>query len=59
MNGIYDNAAIKALSLLRTSLSNLGQELVHKKHYAAVDELENIVKKTCTSTRRERFDTLS
>jgi len=57
MNGIYDNAAIKALKLVKDIIIKFGPRVSGtKSNYAAVDELENIVKKTCTSTRRERFD---
>jgi len=57
MNDAYDNAAIKAIKLVKDLINKFGSRVSGtKSNYAAVDELENIVKETCTSTRRERFD---
>lgn len=57
MNDVYDNAAVKAIKLVKDLITKFGPRVSGtKSNYAAVDELEGIVKKTCTSTRRERFD---
>lgn len=57
MNDIYENAAVKAIKLVKDLITKFGPRVSGtKSNYAAVDELEGIVKETCTFTRRERFD---
>jgi hypothetical protein len=57
MNDIYDNAAKKAIKIVKDIIMKYGPRVSGtKSNYATVEELENIVKETCTSTRRERFD---
>ena len=57
MNDTYDNAAKKTVELVKDIITKFGPRVSGtKSNYAAVDELENIVKETCTSTQREHFD---
>lgn len=57
MNAIYDDAAKKAIKLVEDMIDKFGPRVSGtKSNYAAVDELESIVKEACTSTRRESFD---
>ncbi len=56
MSDIYDEAATNAIKLVKDILDKHGPRVSGTtSNYASVDELERIVKETCSSTRREKF----